>query len=148
MLSWWSLTTQTINRKKCENFDLFNLMAHSKIEYKSVRHYSRFIWEVMIIQKEREGEKRFRAYIWTASPLFTLLNFQEEDNCHSLWLTRVPNAPPIDWGVKASKWFRERCFLSAKYLTTIRTTKQKKDSMILVCKRTILTEQLPLDGEV
>jgi hypothetical protein len=32
--------------KKWEQFDIFNVMAKSKISFQSIRQYSRFIWEV------------------------------------------------------------------------------------------------------
>jgi hypothetical protein len=59
-------------QKKWGQFYFFNLMPQSETEYKSVKQYLRFIWEVMITQRVEANralnnpmikDAGFRAYI-------------------------------------------------------------------------------------
>jgi hypothetical protein len=42
--------------KKCDQFDIFNVMAKSKISFQSIRHYARYIWEVAFSEGGGKGE--------------------------------------------------------------------------------------------
>jgi hypothetical protein len=44
------------NENKWGQFDIFNVMAKSKISFQSVRQYARFIWEVTVSERMEENK--------------------------------------------------------------------------------------------